>query len=248
MTQWKTKWTPADGNLTPERQASLPSGLLLYPTLMAADILLYRHALHRVIGAANPLRSAKQVPVGDDQTQHLELARDIAARFNHQFKHPMFPVPEGVYGQARRVMSLRDPLRKMSKSDAEDASRINLNDPPELIRSKISKAVTDSTRGITFDPENRPGLANLLNILGHVTERSPADIAAEMSEANNAQLKAAVTEALVEHLSPIQRRLAELQADRSHAVQVLKEGQEKANVIAEETMTQVRKLVGTSLV
>ena len=170
----------------------------------------------------------------------------MAARFNHQFKTNYFPLPRAVLGKAKRVMSLRDPLRKMSKSDAEDGSRINITDSPELIRSKISKAVTDSTRGITYDPEGRPGLANLVEILSIVTDRTPEETAATAADWNNAQLKKELTDNLVEHLRPIRERFVAIQNEPAYVVDVLRDGQMRANELAEATMRDVRRIVGFS--
>ncbi|CAO3613778.1 unnamed protein product [Cunninghamella blakesleeana] len=238
MTQWKSK---LDKTLTTSHAqalldtstttASLKMGLFDYPVLQAADILIYR---------------ATHVPVGDDQLQHLELSRDIAKLFNSTFKQDYFIKPEAITPPAtKRVMSLRDPTSKMSKSDPSDASRINLFDPPKLIQQKIRKAVTDSQREISFDIQTRPGISNLINIYSTVQDITIEEALNELKGAQSTkQLKEMVSDAIITRVEPIQKEHIKLQADPDFVYQVLKEGAEKAQITADETMDQVYKIVG----
>lgn len=177
MTQFKDK--------SRHSQAGAPLGLFAYPVLQAADILLYR---------------ATHVPVGEDQRQHLELSRDVAQRVNDFAGEALFPPPEAymVRGRGCRVMSLRDPTRKMSKSDDAPASRINLTDDPDAIRRKVARAVTDPEPSVSFDPESRPGVSNLVSLLAAVTECSEDDVVASMRGLRCADLKRALTDSLVD--------------------------------------------------
>lgn len=177
MTQFKDK--------SRDSQSGAPLGLFAYPVLQAADILLYR---------------ATHVPVGEDQRQHLELCRDVAQRVNDFAGEALFPPPEAymVRGRGCRVMSLRDPTRKMSKSDAAPASRIDLTDDADAIRRKIARAVTDSEPAVSFDPETRPGVSNLVSLLATLTDRGEDDVVASMRGLRCSDLKAALTEGLVD--------------------------------------------------
>ncbi|KAI8075894.1 tryptophanyl-tRNA synthetase [Gilbertella persicaria] len=236
MTQWKSKLekAPSSGHaqsLTDETLTSgLKMGLFDYPVLQAADILLYK---------------GTHVPVGEDQMQHLELARDIAGLFNKTFTY-VFPKPNVIVPPAaKRVMSLREPTSKMSKSDPSDYSRLNLIDSPQVIQSKIAKATTDSIRGVTFDLVERPGVSNLVNIYAAMRDINIEDAVKEFADITSTKdFKNKVSEAIIEKLQPIQSELARLQADQGYVKQVLDEGAEKANSVANETMEQVYKAVG----
>lgn len=220
MTQFKDKASKGG-----EEQASL--GLYSYPALMAADILLYKTDL---------------VPVGDDQKQHLEFARDIASAFNSRFKTEYFKLPQPLIAKTtKRIMSLQDGGRKMSKSDDSELSRINLEDDADTIIKKIKKAKTDSLATITYD-ESRKEIYNLLNIFGSVTDRDPAEIAKEYESAGNAKFKNDLAEALIEKLAPIQQRLTAL--DVSEVKRILGEGKERAQGIAAQTKKEVFEIVG----
>ncbi|KAF9160290.1 Tryptophan--tRNA ligase, mitochondrial [Actinomortierella ambigua] len=208
---------------------NLRLGLFAYPVLMAADVLLYR---------------AAKIPVGDDQIQHLELARDIATTFNKITKTKYFPMPKPIITETKRVMSLRDPFSKMSKSDPSDQSRINLVDPPSLIAQKIKRAVTDSTMGITYDPENRPAIANLLRIYAAMKQTTVEAIAAEHAQSSAAQFKEGLAEAVVSGLAPIQSEIARIQAESGYVEQVLEEGAAKARAIAQPNLMEVQRLLG----
>ena len=224
MTQWKDK---AGKNA---EAASL--GLFAYPALMAADILLY-HATH--------------VPVGDDQKQHLELTRDIAAKFNNDYGVEFFPMTEPVIeGAATRVMSLRDGSKKMSKSDASDYSRINLNDGPDDIAQKIRKARTDSdplpheSAGLT----DRPEAQNLVAIYAALTDRTADGVLQEHGGANFSTFKAALVDVAVEKLGPVGSEMQRLMADPGHVDAVLKNGAERAAAIAQPILREVYEVVG----
>ncbi len=222
MTQFKEK--------SGKNKEAAPLGLYAYPVLMAADILGY-HATH--------------VPVGEDQKQHLELARDIAGAFNRAYGEEFFPLPEPlIMGTATRVMSLKDGTKKMSKSDPSDLSRITLTDDADTIAAKIKKAQTDSTAGITYEPEARPAVANLLTIFAALTDRTPQDIATEYATAQNSVFKGALADVAVEKLSPITARMRELMADNTTLDTILKTGAEKARTIAQPILEETMKRVG----
>lgn len=212
-------------------------GLLAYPVLMAADILIYK---------------ATHVPVGDDQKQHLELARDVAATFNMRFDMDFFPQPEPVImGAATRVMSLRDATRKMSKSADSDMSRINLTDDPDLIAKKIKKAKMDAEPALPSSEsefEGRPEARNLFTLYAALAGVSLADVLAEWggrTEANGA-FKAALTEVAVEHLAPITARMNALMNDPAQIDEILVAGSEKARAQAADTLAEVKRLMGLS--
>ncbi|CAO3644034.1 unnamed protein product [Cunninghamella echinulata] len=238
MTQWKSKMdktlTTSHAQVlmdTTTSTSSLKMGLFDYPVLQAADILIYK---------------ATHVPVGDDQLQHLELARDIAKLFNSTYKQNYFIKPEVITPPStKRVMSLREPTNKMSKSDPSDASRINLFDPPKLIQQKIRKAVTDSQRDISFDPQSRPGVSNLINIYSAIQDISIDDALDDLKQANSSQqLKEMISDAIITRIEPIQKEYIKLQADPIYVQQILKKGAEKAQVAASQTMDQVYKIIG----
>lgn len=218
MTQFKDKSA---------HQESVRVGLLTYPVLMAADILLYQ---------------TDQVPVGDDQRQHLELARDLAIRFNSRYQ-TVFRVPEAVVPTVgSRVMDLQNPERKMSKSMSSPQGTINITDGPDDIAKKIKRAVTDTKSAVVYDPKTRPGISNLLELLSGTTGQSPTDLAEEFSSYGS--LKSAVTASLVETLTPLQLRMQELREDTNFLMHSLYEGAEKARAIASETLMHAKDAVG----
>jgi tryptophanyl-tRNA synthetase len=210
------------------KQASVRAALLAYPCLMAADILLYDVAT---------------VPVGDDQRQHLELARDLAIRFNNTYGET-FVVPRAVTPPvAARVMDLQDPAVKMSKSSAEAAPGVlRLLDPPDVIRRKVARAVTDSGRDVAWDPAGRPGVANLLTILAACTGTAPAAAAAGL--ATYRELKEAVAEAVVAVLGPLQERYAGICADPGLVLAVARDGAARAHDLAAPVLARARKAIG----
>jgi tryptophanyl-tRNA synthetase len=211
-------------------------GLLDYPVLMAADILLY---------------DADKVPVGEDQKQHLELTRDIAARVNHQFgkeKAPVLKLPEPlIRKEGARVMSLTDGTKKMSKSDPSELSRINLLDPPDAIVKKIKKCKTDPMRGLVFDDPERPECNNLLTLYQLLSGKTKEDVAAECQDMGWGQFKPLLTETTIEALKPIQDQYKEIMGDRTQLESVLREGREKAGEIANTTLNRVKTAFGYSL-
>jgi len=210
-------------------------GLLDYPVLMAADILLY---------------DADKVPVGEDQKQHIELTRDIVDRLNHQYgKGEVIlksPAPL-IQTDGARVMSLTDGTKKMSKSDPSDLSRINVLDPPEVIQTKIKKCKTDPVRGLTFGDPERPECNNLLTLYMLMSGQSKEAVAAECADMGWGQFKPLLTEAAIAHLQPIQAKYAEITADKSYLESVLRDGRQKAEAIANTTLTRVKQALGYSL-
>jgi tryptophanyl-tRNA synthetase len=221
MTQFKDKTGGLEGE-------SIGVGLFDYPVLMAADILLYR---------------ADVVPVGEDQKQHVELTRDLAERFNNAFgKTFVVPAPM-IREEGARVMGLDDPTKKMSKSAGSAYNYIALDDSPDEIRRKIRRAVTDSGTEVRPGPD-KPALTNLLTIYGMLAGQPVEAIVERYAGKGYADLKADLGEVVVEALAPIQARLRELEADPSYTLAVLRDGAERAEAIAERTMTKVRERVG----
>lgn len=221
MTQFKTK--------AGDNPDSVPTGLYCYPVLMACDILLYQ---------------THYVPVGDDQRQHIEFTRDLAQRFNNIYKQQVFTIPEGQIREVgARIMSLEDPTKKMSKSDPNPDSRINLLDDAKTIKKKIGRATTDSERLVAFDP-NRPGITNLLGIYQLLTGQSPQQIEADFAGKGYGDFKAAVTDQLVTTLAPIQQRYYELMNDMTELENILKRGADEVRPTATATLNQVKKVVG----
>jgi len=219
-------------HLSKESTANL--GLYAYPVLMAADILLY-HTTH--------------VPVGEDQKQHLELARDIAGAFNRQYKKqtpkPYFRLPEPmILGAATRVMSLRDGTKKMSKSEESDYSRINLTDNANAIMQKIKKAKSDMEPGISYDVEKRPEVSNLINIFAAVTGEKREQIVERFANSGMAAFKSGLADSIIAHLAPITKKLLELQEDRGYLEGILKNGAGKARAIAGENIKEIKKIMG----
>ena len=208
-------------------------GLYIYPNLMAADILLYK---------------ATHVPVGADQKQHLELSRDIAQKFNKDFNcENFFPLPEPLISKnISRVMSLRDGTKKMSKSEESDYSRINLKDTTDEINKKIKKAKSDS-EPIPDDLkslEKKPEALNLLTIYSEVSKNSMETVLNEMAGKEYSFLKTKLAEMLINEITPIGKEIKKLLDDKSHLKAILKEGSEKANIIAEENIKNIRDKVG----
>ena len=208
-------------------------GLYIYPNLMAADILLYK---------------ATHVPVGADQKQHLELSRDIAQKFNNDFKcENFFSLPEPLISKnLSRVMSLRDGTKKMSKSEESDYSRINLKDTADEINKKIKKAKSDSEPipEETKLLQKKPEALNLLNIYSELTNNSLEQTVSEMAGKEYSFLKTKLTEALVNEITPVGEEIQKLLKDKSHLKNILKKGTEKANIIAEENLKNIREKVG----
>jgi len=218
MTQFKDK--------AKKQRENVLAGLLTYPALMAADILLYQTDL---------------VPVGHDQRQHLELTRDIAERFNRDFGET-FRVPDAYIPKVgAKIMALDDPSKKMSKSDENVHGSITLVDDPETIRRKVKRAVTDSGSEVRFD-ESRPAITNLLTVYQLLTGRSSEEIEAHFAGKGYAQLKSELAEATVEFLRPFQERMSSIGDEELR--RILAEGAEKAREIARETMRAVKERMG----
>ncbi|MDQ4068719.1 MAG: tryptophan--tRNA ligase [Actinomycetota bacterium] len=219
MTQFKDK--------AKEGEESARVGLFTYPVLQAADILLY---------------DAEQVPVGEDQRQHLELCRDLALRFNHRYRET-FVVPEATLPKVgARIMDLQRPTGKMSKSSESPQGAVLVLDDPDTIRRKFKRAVTDTGTDVAFDPDKKPGVSNLLQILGAVTGRAPADVAEGYSQYG--PLKADTAEAVVELLRPVRERYYELAADPEGVRATLQRGAEKAEAVAAATLARARDAMG----
>lgn len=205
-------------------------GLYGYPVLMAADILVYK---------------ATHVPVGEDQKQHLELCRDIAGAFNRNYNKEYFTLPEPVImGEATRVMSLRDGTKKMSKSEESDYSRINLTDDADTIALKFKKAKSDMEPSITWEPEKRPEVANLLTIYAALKGITREQALAECEGKNFSAFKQMLTDVAVAHLSPITQKMRELLKSPDYIDQVIAKGVAKARAVSQGTMKEVNHLVG----
>lgn len=218
MTQFKDK---------SERQQFISAGLFTYPALQAADILLY---------------DTEKVPVGADQKQHIELCRDAAERFNNRFG-PTFVVPEhSTPAAGARVMDLQNPEAKMSKSLDSPQGTVLVTDDPKAIEKKFKRAVTDSDGEVRFDIADKPGVSNLLSILGGATQRDPSALAADFSQYG--ELKAACAEAVIECLMPVQRRYAELRADPAELDRLIAVGADKAEAVAGRVLARVERAVG----
>jgi tryptophanyl-tRNA synthetase len=208
-------------------QEAVRVGLFTYPVLMAADILLY---------------DASLVPVGDDQRQHLELSRELAVRFNNRYGE-VFVVPEAAIPQvAARVMDLQHPERKMSKSVSSPMGTIGVLDPPEEIERKVRRAVTDAETEVRFDPDEKPGVANLLQILGAATGQRPEEVATRYERYGD--LKRDASGAVVELLRPVRERYGELSGDPAYVREVLRRGADQAHELAARTYARAAAAVG----
>lgn len=211
-------------------------GLFAYPVLMAADILLYQ---------------ADKVPVGEDQMEHLYLARDIAERMNKNFKKTapkkrrLFQMPEALVGkEGARVMGLSDGTNKMSKSDPNADSRINLIDEPSAIKRKVKRCKTDTIVGLELNNPERPEATNLLKLYALVSHKDPQVAAQECSEDNWGTFKGKLTEALIEYLTPIQGEYNRLLEDQAYLRETLEKGRDKAREVAGRTLGNVEAAMG----
>ena len=223
MTQFKAK---------SQAQETVGDGLLQYPVLMAADILLYQAAI---------------VPVGDDQSQHLELARDIAQRFNSLYGDTFTMPATHLPAVGARIMGLDDPEKKMSKSEAGSGHAVSLLDPPSVIRKKILRATTDSRPAVEFDPaggQPGPGVRNLITIFQAFTGWSDENARAHFTGMRYGDLKKQVAEAVIDALEPIQKRYREIMAERGFVAQALANGAERVAPIAEDTVKKVKRAMG----
>ena len=217
----------------------VPLGLYLYPVLQSADILLYK---------------GTRVPVGEDNLQNVELSRRLARSFNNRFcnkTNPLFPIPkpilvgdEGSDEGAARIRSLRDPSKKMSKSDTDKKSCIYINDSKEVILEKCKKAVTDCTSQLTYDPNGRPGVSNLISIHSALTGLTPNEICIDCKNLETGKYKLHLAQVLNDHLAPIREHSEYLLNNKDHLESVLRLGEDAAKSIAGQTMIEVSKLVG----
>jgi tryptophanyl-tRNA synthetase len=220
MTQFKDKSESSD---------FVSAGLFTYPILMAGDILLYQTDL---------------VPIGDDQRQHLELARDVAERFNYRFGET-FRVPGGQFPEiGGRIMDLQEPTKKMSTTLSSEQGAVYIADTPDQIRKKFKSAVTDSEREIRYDPQTKPGVSNLLEIMSVATGTTIDDLVARFDGSGYGDLKEAVGESVVELLGPIQERFAALRADERELQRLLAVGADKARRAAEPTLDLMYERMG----
>lgn len=233
MTQWKLKsHLQQNSSIYDEKVLdNTRAGLLCYPVLQAADILIYK---------------ATHVPVGDDQSQHLELCRGLANSFNHQFKTKYFPVPRTLLTPAKKILSLRNPAKKMSKSDPEQSSSIYITETPENIRKKIRRATTDSIQGkVYFDPVARPGVSNMINIISGLTNKPIDETVTDLQWIqDHKQLKDHLVELLVEEFKDKRRLYNELTQDHAYLDTICKSGTEKARQIALTNIIEIRKIIG----
>ena len=222
MTQFKAK---------SQGKESVGAGLLTYPTLMAADILLY---------------DTDVVPVGNDQKQHIELTRDLAIRVNHHYGKT-FVVPDGRFmKEGARIMALDDPTSKMSKSAENIHSRISLLEEPSKIKKSIMKATTDSDGIVKFDAENKPGISNLLNIYSALSEKTVAELETMYEGKGYGDFKKDLVEVTIDALAPIKQRYQEIRESKE-LIEILNDGAQKADAIAQETMKRVRKNFGLGI-
>ncbi len=224
MTQFKEK--------AGKHKENASVGLYVYPNLMAADILLYK---------------ANHVPVGDDQKQHIELARDIAQKFNNDYKTDLFPLPEPmIFGEATRVMSLKDGSKKMSKSDPSENSRINMTDGPDDIARKIKKATSDSELlpGNSEDLLTRPEAKNLIGIYAALSNQNTTQVCSEIEGKQFSDLKGKLTDLAVSVLGPIGVEMSKLMSEPSYLDSVLRDGAEKSRVISDEVLAEVYDVIG----
>lgn len=220
MTQYKDK--------SQKQGDSIPAGLFTYPVLMASDILLYQTDL---------------VPVGKDQMQHLELTRNIAERFNNLYS-PTFKVPEPyIAKEGAKIMDLQDPTKKMSKSSENPNSYILIMDPPEVIRKKLSRAVTDSV-GVVNYTDDQPGVKNLIDITCCIKGISTEEVVSQYANKGYVDLKKDVAEIIIEELFPIQEKVKELLNNKAYLEEVYKKGAEKANYISRKTLRKMQKKIG----
>lgn len=219
MTQFKDK---SDG------KDAVSAALLTYPPLMAADILLYQTDI---------------VPVGDDQKQHVELTRDLAERFNKRYGK-VLTVPEiKIPKSGARIKSLQDPLKKMSKSDPNQKATIRILDTPKEIEKKIKSSVTDSEGIVAYDPENKPGVSNLLTIEAALTNVSIESLVQKYEGKGYGDFKASVAQVIIDHFTPIQARYEQL-LNSSELDEILDRGAEKANILAQQTLSKMEAVMG----
>ncbi|XP_036129448.1 tryptophan--tRNA ligase, mitochondrial isoform X1 [Molossus molossus] len=218
--QWKAK--------TAKQKHDGTAGLLTYPVLQAADVLLYK---------------STHVPVGEDQVQHMELVQDLARAFNKKYGE-LFPVPKSILTSMKKVKSLRDPSAKMSKSDPDRLATVRITDSPEEIVQKFRKAVTDFTSEVTYDPAGRAGVSNLVAIHSAVTGLPVEELVRRSAGVDTARYKLLVADAVIEKFAPIRSEIEKLKTDKDHLEKVLQVGSAKAKELAYPVCQEVKKLVG----
>jgi tryptophanyl-tRNA synthetase len=221
MTQFKDKSS---------RTKNINAGLFTYPTLMASDILLYQ---------------ADVVPVGEDQRQHMELCRDLVVFFENRYGEGILKMPEAYIGKAgARVMALQDPSKKMSKSDDNEKNFVSIIDSPKKIQKKIKSAQTDSDTVVNYDPENKPGLANLLTIYSVLSERSIEEICKDYEGKMYGHLKVDLADLVVDTLKPVQEKYEDLMKNKDHLEALMEKGAQKARLRAADTLKKVYETTG----
>ena len=233
MTQWKRKAQQLDDSSILEDNVleKTKAGLFCYPALQAADILLYK---------------STHVPVGDDQSQHLELCRNIAKTFNSTYKTNVFPLPKTLLTPAKKILSLKNPKKKMSKSDPIATSCVYVTDSPEDIQLKIRKATTDSVQGsIYYDPIERPGVSNLINIVSGISNKPVDEVVKDMSDfVDHKQLKDYVTEVIISEFDDKRQLYEELMKDKAYLDTICSQGRDKAREMALVNLHQVKQIIG----
>lgn len=232
MTQWKSKANLKESAIVSDDNAlgKVKLGLFGYPVLMASDVLSFR---------------ATHVPVGQDQSQHLELTREVAQSFNKTVGEKYFQNPHTMLTPTKKILSLKNPTKKMSKSDKEPLSKIFITDSPKEITKKFNKATTDSIEGkLTFDLENRPGVSNLISILAAAKNSSIEEVAKEVEDFSKKELKEATAVMVIKELEEPARRYQELISNPDYLEKLSKRGTDKARSVANETLKDVARLVG----
>jgi tryptophanyl-tRNA synthetase len=221
MTQFKDKSAK-------QKDVLISAGLFLYPVLQAADILLYK---------------TDEVPVGDDQRQHIELARNIAERFNERFGETLVVPRHRIPEVGARIMDLQAPDQKMSTSSSTEGGTLYVLDEPKAAAKKLKSAVTDSGSEITYSPD-KPGISNLLEIMAAIQRKKPTEVEAEFAGKRYGDLKVAVADAVVAYLAPVRERYLTLRSDEARLEQALAMGAGKARTIARQTLTEVQERMG----
>lgn len=209
----------------------VPLSLLCYPVLQSADVMLYK---------------AHKVPVGEDQTPHMFIVRDLAEKFNNTYGET-FPIPEKLVADnkfASRVKSLRNPEAKMSKSEPTVKGRIDIFDEPDVVKTRIRKAVTDQISQLTYDPEKRPGVSNLISIHSLCTNKDHQDICEEYSSLSTGEYKLKLAEIVIEYFKPLRSKYLQLLKDEAYLYEIMSKGKLKASIKADETLNDVSTRVG----
>ncbi|CCH58743.1 hypothetical protein TBLA_0A09590 [Henningerozyma blattae CBS 6284] len=233
MAQWKSKANIQEVLDDQEKIANVNLGLFAYPVLQAADILLYK---------------ATHVPVGDDQSPHLELTRTIATRFNKMYKTKYFPIPKTLLAPTQKILSLTNPAKKMSKSDPDQIGVLYLNDSPELISKKIKRAITDFTSDhMYYDEENRPGVSNLITIISGIQRKSIQEVEKDIEHFKNFKdFKNYVTEIIIEELKEPRLEFEKLINEPQYLDSVIEEGRVKAHEVVSKNISEIMEIMGYS--